>query len=189
MKMKFFELLGKFSEAMVEMPFVAARSMLAHNPERGKESDGRQVSQKDVQKDLQVAGWKAYDVWVKLLNESANGLYASPEVGSSIGRSMEASLRWQRLGSAMTDAFFAALWPAIGLPSAVELSELRAEVGALRDDLAMARLEAEEARAAEIQRPVEVPQVGDRLAAMWNGGWASSSAPFERTRGEDAPAN
>jgi hypothetical protein len=189
MNMKFFELLTKFSEAMVEMPFVAARSMLAQNRERGIESDSRQVSQKGVQKDLQVAGWKAYDVWVNLLNESANGLYASPEVGSSIGRSMEASLRWQRLGSAMTDAFFAALWPAIGLPSAVELSELRAEVGALRDDLAMARLEAEEARAAEIQRPVEVPQVGDRLAAMWSGGWASSSAPIERTRGEDAPAN
>src|SRR5512146_1150151 len=115
--MKFFELWGKFSEAMVEMPFVAARSMLSKDAESDRQ---------------QQAGWKAYDAWVELLNESVNGLYASPEVGSSVGRSMEASLRWQRLGSAMTEAFFAALWPAIGLPSAAELTELRAEVGALR---------------------------------------------------------
>jgi hypothetical protein len=186
MKMKFFELFGKFSEAMVEMPFVAVRSMLTHDGERGS-LDARLDGQRDGQQDLQQAGWKAYDAWVQLLNESANGLYASPEVGSSVGRSMEASLRWQRLGSAMTDAFFAALWPAIGLPSAAELTELRAEVGALRDDLAMARLEAEEARAAEIEVPAEEPQVGDPLTAMWNGGWAP--APFERTRGNDAPAN
>jgi hypothetical protein len=183
--MKFFEQLGKLGEAMVEMPFVAARSMFAQDRERGGEQDLKQ----DFQKDLQQAGWKAYDAWVQLLNESANGLYASPEVGSSVGRSMEASLKWQRLGSAMTGAFFAALWPAVGLPSAAELTELRAEVGALRDDLAVARLEAEEARAAEIEAPAGERQVGDALTAMWNGGWSPATVPFERKRGEDAPAN
>jgi len=174
---KFFEQLSKFSEAMVEMPFVAARSIFAQDRERRGEQE------------LQQAGWKAYDAWVQLLNESANGLYASPEVGDSVGRSMEASLKWQRLGSAMTGAFFAALWPAVGLPSAAELTELRAEVGALRDDLAEARLEAEEARAAETEVPVSEPQVGDPLTAMWNGGWTPATVPFVRKRGEDAPAN
>lgn len=188
--MKFFELLGEFSEAMVEMPFVAARSMLlTQGRQQDYEQDYERNYEQDRRKDLQLAGWKTYDAWVRLLNESANGLYASPEVGSSVGRSMEASLRWQRLGSAMADAFFAALWPAMGLPSAAELTELRAEVGALRDDLAMARLEAEEARAAEIERPVEAPQVGEPLTAMWSGGWPPATAPFERARGEDAPAN
>ena len=91
---------------------------------------------------------------------------------------MEASLKWQRLGSAMTGAFFAALWPAVGLPSAAELTELRAEVGALRDDLAVARLEAEEARAAEIEVPAGERQVDDQLTAMWNGGWSPAAAPF-----------
>jgi hypothetical protein len=189
MKMKFFELFGKFSEAMVEMPFVAARSMLTQSRERGDEQDCRQIRGQSHQRDLQQAGWKAYDAWVQLLNESANRLYASPEVGSSVGRSMEASLRWQRLGSAMTDAFFTALWQAVGLPSAAELTELRAEVGALRDDLAMAHLEAEEARAAGIEGPADEHQVGDPLTAMWNGGWAPAAPPFVRKAGHDAPAN
>jgi|SRR5690242_5836647 hypothetical protein len=178
--MKFFEQLNKFSEALIEMPFVVVRSFVdEHHGER----------ESDLQKDAQQAGWKVYDAWVQLLNESANGLYASPDVGNSVGRSMEASLRWQRLGSAMAGAFYAALWPALGLPSAAELTELRAEVGALRDDLAAARLEAEEVRAAAIELPVGERQVGDPLTVMWNGGWASARAPFERKRGDDAPAN
>jgi hypothetical protein len=183
--MKFFEQLIKFNEAIVEMPFVAAKSLFA----QGAEGSGEQDPQQDLQRDLHQAGWRAYDAWVKFWSESANDLYSSPEVGSSVGRSMEASLKWQRLGSAMTGAFFAALWPAIGLPSAAELTELRAEVGALRDDLAMARLEAEEARAAEIEVPAGERQMGDPLTAMWNGGWSPAAAPFVRERDEDAPAN
>jgi regulator of protease activity HflC (stomatin/prohibitin superfamily) len=74
----------------------------------------------------------------------------------------------------------------VGLPSAAELTELRAEVGALRDDLAEARLEAEEARAAEIELPAGER---DALIAMWNGGWSPAAVPFVRKRGEDVPAN
>ena len=179
--MKFFDQWNKFSEAMLEMPFVAVRSFFA----QGRE----QESQPSAEEQLRRAGWKAYDAWMELLGESANGLYASPEVGASVGRSMESSLKWQRFGSAMTGAFFASLWPAVGLPSAAELTELRAEVGALRDDLAMARLEAEEARAAEALLPVGEHQLGDQLTAMWNGGWSPAVAPFVRKRGDDAPAN
>jgi hypothetical protein len=182
--MKFFEQWTKLGEAMVEMPFVAARSMFAQD--RDSQKRNSQDRERSGEQDLQQAGWKAYDAWVQLLNESANGLYNSPAVGSSVGRSMEASLKWQRLGSAMTGAFFAALWPAVGLPSAAELTELRAEVGALRDDLAEARLEAEEARAAEIELPAGER---DALIAMWNGGWSPAAVPFVRKRGEDVPAN
>ena len=176
--MKFFEQLTKLGEAMVEMPFVTVRAVLAPG------HDG------SAMQEIQQAGWKTYDAWVQVVNESTNSLYASPEVGSSMGRTMEASLRWQRLGSAMTDAFFAALWPAVGLPSAAELSELRAEVGALRDDLAAARLEAEEARAAEIALHDEHPLI-DPLIAMWNGGWApaAAAAPAPQRGEEDAPGN
>jgi hypothetical protein len=96
--MKFFEQWTILGEALVEMPFVAARSMFAQD----RDSQDRERS---GEQDLQQAGWKAYDAWVQLLNESANGLYNSPAVGSSVGRSMEGSLKWQRLGSAMTGAF------------------------------------------------------------------------------------
>ena len=174
MNAKFFEQLGKLSEAMIEIPFAAARSMIAPSGQGGEP-------------ELQQAGWKAYDAWVCLMSESANSLYDSPELGASVGRSMEASLKWQRMGSAMAGAFFAALWPAVGLPTATELTELRAEVGALRDDLAVARLEGEEARAAEDHRPSE-HQAADALTAMWSGGWIPA-APFVAEREKDAPAN
>ena len=77
--MKFFEELNKFSEAMVELPFAAISGFLG----RDREGSGEQ--------DLQQAGWKAYDAWVRLLNESANGLYASPEVGSALRTSRDTS--------------------------------------------------------------------------------------------------
>jgi hypothetical protein len=170
--MNIFEQLSKFSEAMVELPFAAARSMLVPEREGGEQT-------------LQQAGWKAYDAWVQLMNESANSFYQSPEIGASVGRSMETSLQWQRLGTAVTDAFFAALWPAVGLPSSAELTELRAEVGALREELATARLENEEARAAEFA--LNERQTSEALAGMWNGGWTAS--PFAPERGEDEPAN
>src|ERR1700730_6645634 len=118
---KFLEQLGKLSEAMVEMPFAAARSMIAPNGQGG-------------QQELQQAGWKAYDAWVRLMSESANSLYDSPEVGASVGRSMEASLKWQRMGSAIGGAFFAALWPAVGMRTATELAVERAAAWELPGD-------------------------------------------------------
>jgi hypothetical protein len=182
---KFLEQLSKFSEAMLEIPFVAARGLFTQDPGQDLDQDHGQGGERA----LQQAGWKAYDAWIELLSESANGLYASPEVGVSVGRSMEASLKWQRLGSAMTGAFFAALWPAVGLPSAAELTELRAEVGALRDDLAVARLEVAEARAEELDAAAGERQVDDQLTAMWNGRWSPAATPFVPERGKDAPAN
>ena len=75
--MKFFEQWNKFSEAMIEMPFVAVKSLFAQNGEGRSRADAPDGSQQ--------AGWKAYDAWVQLLNESANGLYASPAVGTPWG--------------------------------------------------------------------------------------------------------
>ena len=46
--MRFFEQWTKLGEAMVEMPFVAARSMF--------ERDGEQAPQQDLKKDVQQAG-------------------------------------------------------------------------------------------------------------------------------------
>ena len=92
-----------------------------------------------VEKELQHAQWKLYDHWVWLLRELADSLFASPEVSASVWRSTKIALKWQCLGSAIAEAFSAALWPAIGLPSAAELTDLRAEIVALCDELAANR--------------------------------------------------
>lgn len=125
----FFDEFGKFFQATAELFVSAAGSLGAE----------------DGQKSVQQAGWKAYDSWVRMTNEATNALYAEPLVIEVTSRTLETGLRWQRVGSAMAEAFFSALWPAVGLPTAEEVSGLRGEVRAMRDQLSEATLGARQA--------------------------------------------
>jgi hypothetical protein len=157
----YFEELSKLGETMVELQFAALRRLAG--------LDGDQ--------ELQQTTWKAYDAAVRFANVATDELYVSPVFGAAVGRTMDTALKWQRLNSAVAGAFFAALWPAVGLPTAAELTELRSEVGALRDELTSARLEAFEARAALSQtRPEEQP-ADESMAAIWHG-WIPLAPPF-----------
>ncbi len=173
MRAIFFEELSRLGETIVELPFAALRRLAGV----------------DRKEQLQQTAWKTYDALVRFANVATDETYASPVFGAAVGRSMDTALKWQRLNSAVVGAFFAALWPAVGLPSASHLTELRAEVGALRDELAVARLEALEARAALPQpRPEEHP-ADETAAAIWNG-WIPLAAPFAPKGGrKDGRAN
>jgi polyhydroxyalkanoate synthase len=81
-------------------------------------------------------GWDTYDAWIRFANEFTNLLYADPLFGAAAVRWMELALRWQLFGSALADAFFAALWPATGLPTAKELAEVRASRELVAADVA-----------------------------------------------------
>lgn len=170
MNANFFQDLMKLGEAMVELPIAAMSRAIAPDGERK----------------VHEAGWKAYDAWVRVMNSATGQLYNDPSFGAATGRAMQDGLKWQRMASASAGAFFAALWPAVGLPTAAELTELHAELRALRDEVAASRLEAEEARAAEtaLRSAIELPP-NDSLATMWHG-WIPA-APFAVR--EDAPAN
>jgi hypothetical protein len=159
---------------MVELPFATMRRMVDPDGERK----------------VQEAGWNAYDAWIRVMNAATDQLYNDASFGSATGRAMEDGLKWQRMASASAGAFFSALWPVVGLPTAAELTELHADVRALRDEVAAARLEAEEARAAEtILRSAAEPPANDSMAAMWDG-WLPTAVPFSGAKvREDAPAN
>jgi hypothetical protein len=144
--------LRKVNEAMIEVQFQVAGRLLAQGGQ-------------DSERALRQRGWKAYDAWVQLVNETVNSLYLTPDVGASLGRLMEESLRWPRFGSFMTSAFFAGLSP-MGPSAVAELTELRAEVAGLHDELAMARVEAEETCVAQ---PAD-SQASAALSATRNGG-------------------
>lgn len=117
-----FKELGRFVEAFwVGLPTAVAKRMV-----NGAEDE------------LRKAGWKAYDAWVSLTNEATNQLYASPATGAITGRTMETALRVQQMGGALASAFFGNLWPAVGLPTAQELTALRSEVASLRAELGQA---------------------------------------------------
>jgi len=92
------------------------------------------------EQEVAEAAWKGYDAWVRMANVQVDELYRDPLVGALAVRFLDRSLRWQRFGSALTDAFFAGLWPAVGLPTAAAVQALTEESRSLT-----ARLKAQDA--------------------------------------------
>jgi hypothetical protein len=85
--------------------------------------------------ELRKAGWKAYDASVAVTTELTNRLYRSPRVGRVSGRAIDVSLKFQRLADAVSGAFFAALWPMVGLATASEVRRLGDKIDSLREQL------------------------------------------------------
>jgi hypothetical protein len=110
---------GKFVEAVwIGLPKAAAKEMLG-----------------GVEDELGQAGWQAYDAWVSLTNEATNQLYTNPVLGAMTAGTTENFLRLQQIGNAAASAFFANLWPAIGLPTVHDVATLRTEISDLRQQL------------------------------------------------------
>ncbi len=105
--------------------------------------------------ELRKARWKAYDAGVAVTTELTNRLYTSRRVGRVSSRVLDTSLKVQRLADAASGAFFAALWPIVGLPTASEMRRLTDQVESLREQL----------RPSEMQFD-EMPPRADRVGEM-----------------------
>lgn len=75
--------------------------------------------------------WKGYDAWVRLASTSIDDLYRNPLFGDLLARALDRGVRWQRLNQVAVGTFFAALWPAVGLPTAAAVQALHEEFYAL----------------------------------------------------------
>jgi hypothetical protein len=144
----------------VELPTAAAKSLLGNGDREA----------------LRQTGWKAYDAWISLANETANGLYSNRVFGEVVGRSIGAALRVQRVVDAAASAVFGNLWPAIGLPteSAVtalrdEVKALRSEVRALGEELRSGEAEDELAAADDYAAARSAEAQNAAAAMIWNG--------------------
>lgn len=84
---------------------------------------------------LAEIAWKGYDAAVRVATDSISQLSTVPIVGELAMRAFEVSLRVTRFNNALAGAFFSALWPAVGLPTATEIRSLRRELAALREEL------------------------------------------------------
>jgi hypothetical protein len=93
--------------------------------------------------ELEKAGWKAYDAAIALFNSATNALYTNESFGGVATRILDAAARANRLQTAMAGAFFASLWPAVGLPTADDVESLHEQIRGLRGDLAQSRSESE----------------------------------------------
>lgn len=115
--------------ALIELPSAAAHQLLAGEAKPEAKDDA-----------VQAAGWKAYDAFVRVANESANQLYANPLFGEMAARSLEFGLQARRVGDSMVSAFFRDWLPVIGLPTARDIARLNRSVEALRDEVQAVRM-------------------------------------------------
>ena len=95
----------------------------------------RVIAQSQIDRQVHEVAWNAYDTAVGAANYVINGLFTSPAVGNVLGGAIDTVLRWQRFNAAVAGAFFAALWPVVGLPSARDVEAIRIEVRSMREEL------------------------------------------------------
>ncbi len=100
----------------------------------------------DADQDIAEAGWKAYDGVVGAATDTINRVYKARATARVLSTVTERTLRVQRLADAARGAFFAVLWPGLGLPSSAEVKSLKAEIKALREEVRAARVQESETR-------------------------------------------
>jgi len=145
----------------------------------------RLIDSTKVEAKLSEVAWKAYDSIVGLANQTTNGVYGNRRVAQVLGTSIDLMLRWQRFNAAVAGALFAAIWPAVGLPTGSEVAAVRADIRGLREELreALAEAETNEDYARELHEAVrhsiinehdvadQVRKSGTRQVSVWTG-WA-----------------
>jgi len=105
--------------AVIDLP--AAATLRAFNREKENELYG--------------AGWKAYEAATSVVTELTNYAYANRTIGRVGANLLERMLKTQRIADAVAGAFFAALWPSLGLPTADDIDSLRRDVKSLREEV------------------------------------------------------
>jgi hypothetical protein len=122
------------------------------------------IADKGIDRQLHELGWKAYDTMVGVANNATNRAFTSPTVGNLLGGVVDIMLRYQRFNIAVAGAFFSALWPAVGLPTASEVESLRSDVRAIREDLrdAVAEHDSKDDFASDLHRAVRESIISPR---------------------------
>lgn len=151
----------------------------------------------ETDNELYKAGWKAYEAATGMVTELTNRAYANRSIARIGARVLENSLKTQRVVDAFAGAFFAALWPSVGLPMASDIEALRRDVKSLREEIRTAAYEREAAveaendpvtREAEVAREMAIREaaVGARAHPDFDGtswiGWRALPAVEVRNR-------
>ena len=140
------------------------------------------IADKGIDRQLHELGWKAYDTVIGAANNTTNRVFTSPAVGQVLGGAIDIMLRYQRFNAAVAGAFFSALWPAVGLPSATEVEAMRGEVRAMREELrdAVAERDSKDEFASElhiaVRESIVNQQADDKFAARKTNGQAAEPA-------------
>jgi hypothetical protein len=145
------------------------------------------IADKGIDRQLHELGWKAYDTVVGAANNATNRVFTSPTVGNVLGGAIDLMLRYQRLNAAIAGAFFSALWPAVGLPSASEVESMRGEVRAMREELrdAVAERDSKDDFASElhiaVRESIVNQQADEKSALRESNGGAHAATPAKKS--------
>ena len=156
-----------FSDEMLKL----AQCLMPEPPTSKVKRMVANITDKGIDRQLHELGWKAYDTVIGAANSATNTVFTSPTVGNVLGGAIDIMLRYQRFNAAVAGAFFSALWPSVGLPSAAEVESVRGEVRAMREELrdAVAERDSKDDFAADLHRAVREsivsPQAVARAAA------------------------
>jgi hypothetical protein len=168
-----------FSDEMLKL----AQCLMPEPPTSKVKRMVANIADKGIDRQLHELGWKAYDTVIGAANSATNTVFTSPTVGNVLGGAIDIMLRYQRFNAAVAGAFFTALWPAVGLPSATEVESIRGEVRAMREELrdAVAERDSKDDFAADLHRAVREsivsPQAVARAAARESDGHAHAADP------------
>jgi len=113
--------------------------------------------------DLHHTAWRAYDASVAISTDLTNRMYRSRRFGRVSGRALEASLKAYRLADAASGAFFASLWPMVGLPTASEMRRLSDKIDSLRQQLRPPELGVEVSHHLRFDKALPPDNVGEML--------------------------
>lgn len=145
------------------------------------------ITDKGIDRQLHEIGWKAYDTVVGAANSATNRVFTSPAVGNVLGGAIDIMLRYQRFNAAVAGAFFSALWPAVGLPSATELESLRRDVRSMREELrdAVADRDSQDNFASElhiaVRESIVSQQADEKSAARETNSHAPATVPAKKS--------
>src|SRR6202030_3741500 len=120
-----------FSDEMLKL----AQCLMPEPPTSKVKRMVADITNKGIDRQLHELGWKAYDTVIGAANNATNRVFTSHTVGNVIGGAIDIMLRYQRFNVAVAGAFFTALWPAVGLPSATEVESIRRDVRVMREEL------------------------------------------------------
>jgi hypothetical protein len=145
------------------------------------------IADKGIDRQLHELGWKAYDTVIGAANNTTNRVFTSPAVGQMLGGAIDIMLRYQRFNAAVAGAFFSALWPAVGLPSATEVEAMRGEVRAMREELrdAVAERDSKDDFASElhiaVRESIVNQQADEKSADRETNGDSHAAAPAKKS--------
>jgi hypothetical protein len=172
-----------FSDEMLKL----AQCLMPEPPTSKVKRMVADITNKGIDRQLHELGWKAYDTVIGAANNATNRVFTSPTVGNVLGGAIDIMLRYQRFDAAVAGAFFSALWPAVGLPSATEVESMRGEVRAMREELrdAIAERDSRDDFASElhvaVRESIISQQAVENAAARESNGHAHAAADAKRS--------